>query len=347
MFKILFYILVFSFLLLEFRYQVIFFRKRHRKVTNMRKRLNGPDFKKYTEAILQNNRIVRGKRDIGYSLTPNSYAVHDYPPIGKKFSVTINNIGIRHPENVDLENYKGKSIILMGDSVSFGVGVDIEDTFYWYIREFCNSKRNNSYDVFNFSVGGYSILDNIGHFFYRKGYSLNPELIIYCYTLKSIFDYPRTNDKVTGFHLEKWPGCFLIRKLNLYYHGNKINYLLNRIGRFIEYCNDNNTRFILIAIPALYKGVTYPQNKNSLDKYTEAVNFQIYFKKKYGQYYYDAFPFFEKPDVSHLYRKTRNGYLNEYEVHLSKAGHKYFANILIDNVIVPNLSVQEKNYSQH
>ena len=169
--------LAFVVLTVEFFFQLRFFKNRYQKLKKIHDRLSDFEFRRYTKAITTNNVIIKGKTDIGYALRPKSIAEYDYGPLGNKWAVKVNNIGIRHSEDISQSDYKKRSIVLLGDSVTFGAGVDIEETFAFKLREKIKF-LNKDIEVLNFAVGGYSIIDNIGHFYYRNATKFNPVCVI-------------------------------------------------------------------------------------------------------------------------------------------------------------------------
>ncbi|RJO62167.1 SGNH/GDSL hydrolase family protein [candidate division WS5 bacterium] len=95
---------------------------------------------------------------LGYRFVPNSSAIitglmNDY-----QTSVKINSYGFRGREH-DIENkLKKKRIILIGDSVVFGLGTGEEDNIDTAMERLLNANNSNSYEVINLGMPGIGTL---------------------------------------------------------------------------------------------------------------------------------------------------------------------------------------------
>ena len=114
---------------------------------------------------------------LDYKLRPNFSGLYSGT------QVYINSEGMRGEE----QNYKDgeNKILIVGDSVSFGFGVEFQDTYSYKIQESINTFYENKTAILNSSVPGYDISK------YRKYLEINvekirPDLILLCITLNDI-----------------------------------------------------------------------------------------------------------------------------------------------------------------
>jgi hypothetical protein len=113
--------------------------------------------------------------------------------LGQKVSIPATSIKISSKGLRDYEYTLDKPngiyrIIVLGDSVAFGWGVELEDTFAKQLER--RLKRIGKYEVINFSVPGYNAAQEIATL-ERKCLAYNPDLVIF-----SVIDndrYPKFN----------------------------------------------------------------------------------------------------------------------------------------------------------
>jgi lysophospholipase L1-like esterase len=103
-------------------------------------------------------------------------------------TVTINSQNFRdHEYRLDKSNNTFR-IIALGDSYTFGQGVEINDTYPKILEILLNSKHNKfHYEVLNFGVPGYTMEEKVW-FFKNRGLNFNPDLIILQYAPDDIFE---------------------------------------------------------------------------------------------------------------------------------------------------------------
>jgi len=90
---------------------------------------------------------------IAYELVPNreKYA--------QGALVDINSFGMRDDEPHPKEDHSLHRIAALGDSFTFGFGVNGEHTYSNVLEQLLNEKEADQYEVLNFGVGGYSTYD--------------------------------------------------------------------------------------------------------------------------------------------------------------------------------------------
>ncbi len=74
---------------------------------------------------------------------------------------------------------KGKAfrILILGDSVTFGWGVNLEDTFVKKLEKILNEREGREFEVINLGVPGYNTRQEV-EFFKEKGLALDPDLVL-------------------------------------------------------------------------------------------------------------------------------------------------------------------------
>ena len=111
---------------------------------------------------------------IGYKLSSNFSGTHSI--YGKVSDVRTNSKGLRDDREYDYEK-KNFRIVILGDSMTFGNGVNIEESYPEYLRELFS---NQNVEVINLGVPGYGI-NNEYLSFIEEGSKYNPNIILIGY----------------------------------------------------------------------------------------------------------------------------------------------------------------------
>ena len=105
---------------------------------------------------------------------------------------------------INSDSYRGKlyseekpegvyRIIVLGDSFTFGSGVNINGTFPYIIEQMLNNGSKTEYQVINLGVPGYGLEDNCDRFL-RDGVKYNPDLVILTYLSNDLESCTRTRE---------------------------------------------------------------------------------------------------------------------------------------------------------
>ncbi|MFH1510424.1 MAG: SGNH/GDSL hydrolase family protein [Candidatus Woesearchaeota archaeon] len=119
-----------------------------------------------------------GKLSQGYPLTPNTTVVYTgYLTFLQPSTITTNSQGFR-----DVEHNKGKPantvrILSLGDSVAFGEGVNLEDTYAKVLERKLNNHSTKKYEVLNFGRFAYGTMDEL-ELLEKKGLDYSPDIVI-------------------------------------------------------------------------------------------------------------------------------------------------------------------------
>ncbi|MBU1201530.1 MAG: SGNH/GDSL hydrolase family protein [Nanoarchaeota archaeon] len=205
------------------------------------------------------------------------------------FSVFHNSQGLRDYEYSFIKPNNTFRILVLGDSVTYGVYVNQNNTYVKELEYLLNMDSRIKYEVINAGVGGYNTyqefvwLDNIGRLYH-------PDMILVGYDYSdiinvSLIEEKKSNKETLIFtaHVDSTPipviipfpkiiNSFLIKKVYIYRYFNlglysiitKLNikfsfYIYNdgiemtriAINKFKEYSSSNNQSLLFVNFPAL------------------------------------------------------------------------------------------------
>ncbi|MDD4895120.1 MAG: SGNH/GDSL hydrolase family protein [Candidatus Omnitrophica bacterium] len=115
---------------------------------------------------------------LGYELRPNSKIIFKgirvkLPPT----QIAISSDGLRDYRYTVTKPQGTFRIVILGDSIGFGWGVELEDTFAKRLEARLNNNQKLKYEVINFSVPGYNTLQDI-EILKTKALIYHPDLVI-------------------------------------------------------------------------------------------------------------------------------------------------------------------------
>jgi hypothetical protein len=136
---------------------------------------------KAIEGFNNTNRIASDNPILVYELIPNTKVQYDgaWVKLNKTTIETVNSDGFRgrdYPVDKMKDVYR---IIILGDSFTFGAGVNDNETFSYYLEQKLNSLRlnNEKFEVLNLGVGGYNTFQEV-ECLKVKGLKYRPDLVI-------------------------------------------------------------------------------------------------------------------------------------------------------------------------
>ncbi|MFH1440979.1 MAG: SGNH/GDSL hydrolase family protein [Candidatus Omnitrophota bacterium] len=109
----------------------------------------------------------------GYELAENFKGKYSQPEF--TIDISTNSQGLR-----DVEHYSGKGefkILALGDSFSFGVGVELEDTYLSGLEQSLNDKNGTKFSIIKAGVVGYSTF-NEKIYLEKKGLNYHPDMVV-------------------------------------------------------------------------------------------------------------------------------------------------------------------------
>jgi len=118
--------------------------------------------------------------------------------------VSINSNKLRDRE-IPFEKPAGtKRILMLGDSLAFGWGVDFESTSSKVLERLLNDgKTPPAYEVINTGVGNYNTAMEVQYFF-NEGHKYAPDLVILNYFINDAEETPRYTGNFINEHLQSW-----------------------------------------------------------------------------------------------------------------------------------------------
>ncbi len=118
---------------------------------------------------------------LGYKLKPDFSGY--FPKYLGNISISINSQGLRDYERDYTKSQK--RILMLGDSVTFGSGVDFEEIYPRLLEQKLN-ESGYDYEIIKTGVGGYEFSQEYDYYFH-EGYKYNPDIVIINVVLNDIF----------------------------------------------------------------------------------------------------------------------------------------------------------------
>ena len=147
---------------------------------------------KYKNTSIENERVFQKSEYLPWVLKPNSRDAKISPYGDYNVTLEINSYGIRDYEM--LISDKSKKILVLGDSMTYGQGVEMNETYPKYLERMLNKRED--YQVFN---GGYAASHSIdSYYLYLKKEGLQkfkPSIVVI-----GFFVY----DDITDVSLNNW-----------------------------------------------------------------------------------------------------------------------------------------------
>lgn len=134
--------------------------------------------------------------------TPNQDLVDTRIP-SRKFHITINSFGFRGREITEKKPPGVVRIMVLGDSYTFGDGVDDEDTLPWALEDMLNERDAGvRYEVINAGVMG-SYIKNESELYFNYARRFDPDVLILAYCWNDIsevayFKFYKRLEEVAG-----------------------------------------------------------------------------------------------------------------------------------------------------
>ncbi|OGW44503.1 MAG: hypothetical protein A2Y66_06470 [Nitrospirae bacterium RBG_13_41_22] len=126
--------------------------------------------------------LFTANAELGYAMTPHFKGVLQTPE--SRTTILINSQGLRDHEH----SRKGKITIMgLGDSFTFGSGVETKETFLWKVEELLNKNHGDRYAVIKAGVPGYGT-DQEYAFLKAEESTYEPSLVVLGFYVNDIMD---------------------------------------------------------------------------------------------------------------------------------------------------------------
>jgi len=141
-------------------------------------------------------RIDSQNKNLRWELIPNYKGLSDGTTIRlKPFTININSDGFRDREFPIDKPDNTIRIIVLGDSITFGEGVELNTTYTKVLESLLNSKNNCKYyfEVLNMGIPVYDLLGKI-EILKVKGIKYNPDIVILQYNYDDLMNQDRIGE---------------------------------------------------------------------------------------------------------------------------------------------------------
>jgi hypothetical protein len=264
-------------------------------------------------------------------LIPNHYQFFEgFTAKLNRSVIKINSDGFRDREYSIEKPNNTIRIIVLGDSVTFGWGINVSDTYPKVLERMLNNDLNTTinFEVLNFGVPGFNTLEEI-HLLEKKGFKYNPDVVIIGYVagdaenntklktkeifievdklFKERFQDRNLSRVEENFHKSELAGRLLRDDLIKNFNQNLENYVLKPLEYLKMLSQEKKIKKIIIV----FLTDTYPIEK---DRIVELAN-------KYNFCVIDAYDYLKKYSLESLI-------LNKNDDHYNSFAHKLIAEFI-------------------
>jgi lysophospholipase L1-like esterase len=245
--------------------------------------------------------------------------------------ISTNSLGLRDREYSFGKPKNTYRIMVLGDSITLGWGVDQSDSYPKKLEEMLHKnvsgKRGVDYEVINTGVGNYNTVQEMAYF-KDEGYKLNPDMIILGYYINDAELVPRRTKSVLLNHSHLmvliWSKMNIIMSRFSKKH-NYISYYNSLYGdsypgwilcqkalkELKNYCAINNKKLLVVLIPELHDLSNAYPFKETYKKVAD-------FMKSQSIDYLDLYPYFKGHIRDELWVSCE-------DAHPNKTGHEMIA----------------------
>lgn len=191
------------------------------------------------------------------------------------YTVKINSQGLRDYEYELKKPENSIRIAAVGDSITFGDGINLEDTYVKQLEKILNNHCNKKVEILNFGASGASIINEL-ELIQRKVLLYKPDIIMLqidvndAQVIHQIRDVdPFLNGiilklKNSNFEVSQW----LKQKLEFYKYyryrkqltqEDEYNNVIRPLDAIKDICKENNIKLIVISYDAPYHPLYYPK----------------------------------------------------------------------------------------
>lgn len=271
---------------------------------------------------------------------------HEHVPNASSFlmgaQMTINEHGLRDEPLPLVKPDNELRILMLGDSLTVGWGVDVQDTTSNILEsELSRTFTDKKVQVINTGVGNYNTSMEVGYFL-QRGYKFQPDLVVLNYFINdaeptpkrkshSVFDASYAYVLLRGrtdvlsrqvFNRPDWQDYYS----NLYETDNPgLRVAEESIGRLAKYCADNNIPLLIANYPELHETRDYPFD--NVRDWLKALS------AKLGVAYVDLFPAIEGEEPASLW-------VSENDAHPNRKANDLFVERMIPSVLSALRGVQ-------
>jgi len=139
--------------------------------------------------------IASNNSKLKLELIPNSEVIWEgyNVKLPRNTTIKINSQGFRDKEYTVNKPENTVRILALGDSFTFGSGVENNETWTEILEEKLNSNLKRKYEVLNFAIPSYGT-ENEVELFKVKGIKYDPDIVIIGHTFDDIYNFTRMDE---------------------------------------------------------------------------------------------------------------------------------------------------------
>lgn len=274
--------------------------------------------------------------NLGWRLKPNFKGVAKTTEFSTE--IKINSDGFRDYEHSSPNDQATFKILGLGDSFTFGYGVELEETYLSLLEKYLKA------EIFKIGVPGYSIKEEF-ILFEEYGLKIQPHLVIIGFDINDHTDCLNTSPKyeIVGGYITTNHRNFLLRHSYLYSHLDMfIKTIINRknkkeekrkawecavnyLKKINEMAKADDTELLIVYIPhrsQVYPGL--PQDRYIISEYFDDLdNLLESYCRENNIFYLNFLPYFIKAS-----EKGEQLYYLATDAHWNSKGHMTAAKII-------------------
>lgn len=246
--------------------------------------------------------------------------------------MVINSQGLRDKEYLVNKPPNTYRIMVLGDSITLGWGVEQKDCYAKQLEELLSKnfspKTSFKYEVINTGVGNYNTVQELTYF-KEDGYRFNPDMVILAFFINDAEPVPKKSKNFflnhSHFAVYFWSKINIIRSLfypqkNYYidyyrdlYNDSNLGWIRckDALIELNNYCVKDKKKFLIVFIPELHDLAEPYKFKDIYNKVAD-------FLKSQEIGYLDLYPSFKNKDGRRLW-------VSYEDAHPNKTGHKIIA----------------------
>ncbi|MFK7800626.1 MAG: LamG-like jellyroll fold domain-containing protein [Anaerolineae bacterium] len=252
-----------------------------------------------------------------------------------QMSVETNSLGFRddefHPDDIVNEDFV---VLFIGDSVTFGVGVEAEQTFVErsesLIADYFQWQESDAkvWHI-NMGVGSYGLVEAVESLKYVDAPQLKPDVIIYSYNINDYSSQVRGLDQETGALVPFKPRSFFLWDLRQMFRPQSVDQVLNqKLDELVSIADEWEVELVINILPAEPNPKQYPSTfqYDEFKLFAESYQFIHDYIAENQISFVDGLAVFQK-ESEQEYLLIRPTYRDDGN-HYNKLGHQIMGNLV-------------------
>jgi len=269
-----------------------------------------------------------------FELKPNWTQVYDGSVVKlNETTISINSDGFRDREFNMTKPSGVFRIVSLGDSITFGMGVEANETYSKYLESILNANLTNNitYEVLNFGVIGYNTMQEVEQF-RTKGILYDPDLVILSFCGNDIENNTRMQEIGASLSYKTYTGNESVDMLLNWGRVAEIYHEENKYKPFEEMFNP----FVAEPLEELHN-ITKTLNITVVTMGTEDLGIDFESRVKEIAYRYDNFYYLDYTNLVRTVPREIVHVAYPYDYHYSAYMNKLIAEELFNFLVNNNL----------